>query len=99
MLLGGLDLALKGGKRVLPRALVELVDQLLAELEQRARQPLRVFRAVGLDLQRADAAGGVALDRDETIIDLVERLEILAPEPDPGEAGNQVAFRPPENAA
>jgi len=98
VLLCGLDFALKRAKRVLPGALVELVDQLLAELEQRARHPLRVFRAVGLDLQRADAADRVALDRDETVIDLVQRLKILAPEPDPGEAGDQVAFRPAEDA-
>jgi hypothetical protein len=46
--------------------LVEPVDKLLAEREERTGDALRIFRPVGLDLQRADAARGVDLDRDES---------------------------------
>ena len=79
--------------------LIELIDQLLAELEQRASHSLGVFRPVRFDQQRADAAGGFSLYRDETLIGPVQRFEILAPEPDPGEARDQVALRLAQQAA
>ncbi len=58
-----------------------------------------VLGPVGLDLEGGDAAVAADLDRDEVRIGPVQRLEILAPEQEAGEAGDQVAFRPAQHVA
>ena len=94
LLFGLLDLALERADKILAGPLVELIDQLLAELEQGSRHPLGVFGAVRFGEQRADPALAVALDRDEAQIARIQRFKIVAPEPHAGKARDEVAFRP-----